>query len=157
MGWLFFNGKSKTDLVNMLTTDESTESGSRKVLAHCVRGNVLWSVVECTRKDGCIKRYIRCDLLQKSGGEWGYKGMDESVHPLYYSCPLKYLKMAPEVTNQEWRDKVRVFHRKFEIGQRVKLNYCSIPWAEIISLRPLLGTYEGSCYRLKRDLIGSVL
>jgi len=122
MGWLFFNGKSKADLINILTASESAEAGSRKVLAHCVRGNVLWSVVEFTRaQDGRVVRYIGCDLLQKSGGEWGYKGMDESVHPLYYSCPLKYLDMVPEVANQEWRDKVRAFHRRFEIGQKVVL------------------------------------
>jgi len=95
--------------------------------------------------------------LQKSEGEWGYKGMDESVHPLYYSCPLKYLDMAPEVTNQEWRDKVRAYHRKFEIGQEVELEYCSIPRAKIVSLRPFVGTYKGIFYRLKRNLIGSVL
>jgi len=156
MGWLFY-GKSKAELVADLIRSETTEAGSRKVLAHCVRGNVLWSVVECTRaQDNCVKRYIGCDLLQKSGGEWGYKGMDESVHPFYYSCPLKYLDMVPD-GNREWRDKVRAFHRKFKVGQKVELEHCSIPWAKIISLRPLLGTYEGSCYRLKRDLIGNVL
>ncbi|CDN89632.1 hypothetical protein [Hydrogenophaga intermedia] len=30
-------------------------------------------------------RYIRCDLLERSGGQWGYKSLDESMHPYYYT------------------------------------------------------------------------
>jgi hypothetical protein len=55
------------------------------------------------------RRYIGCHLLESSGGEWGYKSLDESVHPYYYSCPLRYLDMAP-VRSSEWREGVRAYH-----------------------------------------------
>jgi hypothetical protein len=31
------------------------------------------------------------------------------VHPYYYSCPLRYLDMAP-VQSFEWRERVHRFH-----------------------------------------------
>lgn len=50
-------------------------------------------------------------LVQGSGGRWGYKAMDESVHPYYFSCPKRYLTMAPEVC-PEWREKVLAHHQR---------------------------------------------
>ncbi len=51
------------------------------------------------------------DLLQSSGGKWGYKAMDESMAPYYYSCPLRYLDMAKELS-PGWREKVRAHHAR---------------------------------------------
>ena len=79
---------------------------------------MLWSVIEMTAKveglhhdlaPGQSLRYIRCDLLEGSGRQWGYKPMDESMHPFYYSCPLSYLDLAPEQSAQ-WRAGVRAYH-----------------------------------------------
>jgi hypothetical protein len=60
---------------------------------------------------GESRRYIQCDLLKGGGNGWGYKSMDESMHPYYYSCPLSYLDLAPEQC-AEWRQKVREYHRQ---------------------------------------------
>ncbi|MFO6370232.1 hypothetical protein, partial [Pseudomonas aeruginosa] len=96
---------------------------SVKVIAHALRGNVLWSVTQVTAKaDGVHRdlapgqslRYIRCDLLQRSGGQWGYKPLDESMHPYYYSCPLSYLDLAPE-QSADWRAGVRAYHAQRRI------------------------------------------
>lgn len=109
MGWyLDPTLETRKALVDDLTRTESNENRTRTCLAHCLRGNVLWSVVEYSFTDGtAAHRYIGCDLLQNGGSRgWGYKPMDESVGPYYYSCPMKYLKMVPEIANQEWRDKV---------------------------------------------------
>ncbi len=90
------------------------------VIAHALRGNVLWSVVEMTAKAegvhhdlaaGQSPRYIRCDLLERSGGQWGHKPLDESMHPYYYSCPLSYLDLAPE-QSADWRAGVRAYHAR---------------------------------------------
>ena len=119
MGW-FFSPQSRSELIAELVEPQETERASAKVIAHTLRGNVLWSVVEVTAKvegvspnlaPGQSLRYIRCDLLQRSGGQWGYKGMDESVHPYYYTCPLSYLDMAP-VQSSEWREGVRAYHAR---------------------------------------------
>ncbi|HEV2680823.1 hypothetical protein [Paraburkholderia aspalathi] len=119
MGWLFLR-QSRHELIQQLI--EPTDNGPLRsnVIAHALRGNVLWSVVHVTDQgDGALPGlthddgycYIRCDLLQRSGDQWGYKPMDESMHPYYYSCPLSYLAMAPE-QSAEWREGVRAYHAR---------------------------------------------
>jgi len=94
-------------------------------LAHCYRGGafsgVLWAVWERTfigngQQAKPVERWITCDLLrhQRDYG-WGYKDMDESMHPYQYSCPLKYLALVPIETyggNAEWREGVRAYHAR---------------------------------------------
>jgi hypothetical protein len=117
MGW-YFSSQSRSELIAKLTQSEETERASVKVIAHALRGNVLWSVAEITAKTrdvhpdlapGQSIRFIRCDLLDGSSGQWGHKPLEESMHPYYYSCPLSYLDMAPEQSRQ-WRDGVRAYH-----------------------------------------------
>ena len=117
MGW-YFSSQSRSELIAELVAPQQTERVSATVIAHTLRGNVLWSVVEMTAKvegvhrdlsPGQSLRYIRCDLLECSGGQWGYKPMDESMHPYYYSCPLSYLDLAQE-QSAAWREGVRTYH-----------------------------------------------
>ena len=110
MGWLFKAGSTRRDLIEERTKDW-TRDGAEGItvtttcLAHCYRGNVysgvLWAVWERKFvKDGQeakpTERWITCDLLrhQRDCG-WGYKDMDESMYPYYFSCPLKYLDLVP--------------------------------------------------------------
>ena len=119
MGWYFFS-PSRSALIQELIQPWSTSRGACKVIAHTLRGNVLWSVVEVTAKKegehnslpaGQLARYIRCNLLECSSGTWGFKPLDEAMHPFYYSCPLSYLDMAPEQSH-EWREGVRAYHSR---------------------------------------------
>ncbi|KSW24188.1 MULTISPECIES: hypothetical protein [unclassified Pseudomonas] len=119
MGWLF-SSRTRAELIRDLTQPEDHVHARIHVIAHTLRGNVLWSVTEVTAKTegvypdlvpGESMRYIRCDLLQRSGGEWGYKAMDESMAPYDYSCPLRYLDMAQELS-PGWREKVRAHHAR---------------------------------------------
>ena len=107
MGWYYQHG-SRKDLVDALTKDPRGPEGRCKCLAHCLRGNMLWSVW-----DSPSGRWIGCDLLHRAGdGMWGHKPMDESVHPYYYTCPLKYLELVPEVANEQWRSNVVAHHEE---------------------------------------------
>lgn len=119
MGWLF-SSRTRSELIQDLIRPEDTARASVRALVHTLRGNVLWSVIEVTAKaegvypglaPGESMRYIRCDLLQRRGGDWGYKAMDESMAPYYYSCPLRYLDMAKELS-PSWREKVRAHHAR---------------------------------------------
>lgn len=129
MGWLFKAGMSRQDLIAENTKDwERTKDDGTVIksacLAHCFRGGafsgVLWSVWERTfAKEGQptepAQRWIVCDLLRYEQGAWGYKDMDESMHPFYYSCPLKYLDLVPLEQfggNAEWRNLVRQNHAR---------------------------------------------
>ena len=137
MGWLFKSGSTRRDLIEERTKSWERESGEMLMkstcLAHCYRGNVfsgvLWSVWERTFTNDNeelqpTERWIQCDLLkyQRDYG-WGYKDMEESMHPYYYSCPRKYLEMVPLDVyggNPEWREGVREYHaRQKERRQRL--------------------------------------
>lgn len=116
MGW-YFSRQSRAQLIQELIQPQEGERAHYEVIAHALRGNVLWSVVRVTAKhDGIFglsigesTSFIRCDLLQGSGDEWGHKPLEESMHPYYYSCPLRYLDMAPEQC-RDWREGVRAYH-----------------------------------------------
>jgi hypothetical protein len=119
MGWLFTHAASKADIIRELIAPEENETRRWETIAHCVRGNVLWAVVEITcKQEHRRKRFIACNLLAREKGcGWGYKAMEESMHPYYYSCPLNYLDMAP-VANADWRSMVHSHHRARGISRR---------------------------------------
>ncbi|MFW7269205.1 hypothetical protein ACMAUO_14710 [Gluconacetobacter sp. Hr-1-5] len=119
MGW-YFSLQSREELIRELTWSETTERAFTQVLDHALHENVLWSLVRVTaRVDGVHPHlkpgdsliYIRCDLLERSGNMWGYKPLEEAMHPYYYSCPLRFLDMAPE-QSAEWRAGVRTWHEE---------------------------------------------
>lgn len=162
MGWLFKQGYDKTSLIQHLVKPEENEQRRWETLAHCVRGNVLWSVISITEKQANRSlRIIACHLLASHGDGygWGYKDMDESMHPYYYSCPLKYLEMVPDVANESWRQGVRDYHRlrNVNVGQKVALIGTTIPWVNIVSCRPLIGEHDGIRYRVPQRLLGEVI
>lgn len=116
MGWLF-TPLGKTELIHQLTRSSETPETSAQVIAFRMGKEALWSVVQVTaRQEGAIEglhagesvRLIRCDLLGCVDGKWGYKPLEESMHPYYFDCPLAFLEMAP-VRCQAWRDAVRKY------------------------------------------------
>lgn len=128
MGWLFKPGYSRKDLIRERTEDWERSGNDETVvrtscLKHCYRGGVfsgvLWSVWERTflqddNEAQPSERWITCDLLRCQQGDWGYKDMDESMHPFYYSCPLGYLVLVPIDRyggNEEWREAVQSHHQ----------------------------------------------
>lgn len=113
MGWLFTNGATKQDVIAELTRSYVTNRGKADIIAYTVIDNVIWKVIDHsdTQSGDCL-RYIACDLLESSDSGWGYKSLDESVHPLYYNCPLEYLDMVPDVMCEDWREGVRLYHQQ---------------------------------------------
>lgn len=117
MGWLYC-AATRAELIEALIKPHDGKRYHTEVIAHAVRGNVLWTVVNITAKEpnefsdmkpGERKNVIGCDLLAKYKGQWGYKNMSELMHPVYYTCPLRYLDMAP-VQSEAWREGVRAYH-----------------------------------------------
>jgi hypothetical protein len=161
MGWLFIHGSTRADIIRLCTQVEDTPETHWTTLAHCTKGNVLWTVFEVLRKrEQQTDRFISCYLMAGSRQGWGYKDFRESSGPGHYSCPLSYLDRVPE-TNAEWRQLVREHHarlsRTVAIGDTWSLPYCSIPQITITSVRPLRGCYEGTPYRVKRKQLGERL
>jgi hypothetical protein len=163
MGWLYTSGITRSELIARRTKPWENQGLSARCLEHTCVGNVLWTVWEHT-KDGKAERFIGCDLLAgHNGSGWGYKDMEESMGPCYYSCPLKYLDLVPEPDSpyaKEWRTKVREYHarraraRALKVGETVALVGCRIPEVTITSIRPLRGTYGGRLYRIPATCLG---
>ena len=151
MGYTFTSGATKKDTIAEITRDFHLQDKHYACIKRALRGQTLWSV--WTKTEGAsVERYIRCDLLRKDGDSWGHKAMSEREHPYQYSCPLGYLDLAP-ATCEEWRDKVRKFHHKPEVGERIMLQGSTIPYITVTSVKPLQGVYEGKLYRIPRGMI----
>lgn len=155
MGWLF-SEQSRNALIHERCAPWKNEHVESNVIKHSLRGNCLWKVIEHKLlPDGKVERFIALDLIQVHGREAGYKDMDESMGPYYYSCPLSYLELVPEVTNEEWRKGVRSYHarrnQKLELGQVVKLT--NNESYKLVSLRPLKGVNGGVLYRIPRRML----
>ncbi|MDA9856609.1 hypothetical protein N9D23_00690 [Rubripirellula sp.] len=135
MGWLFRQDITRKELIADRTASWERTSGETIVrsecLAHCYRGGgfsgVLWAVFERRFiNDGeevePRQRWITCDLIQyRRNSGWGYKDMDESMGPYYYSVPIKYLNMVPIDVyggNSEWRSEVMRHHEKRRAKRR---------------------------------------
>jgi hypothetical protein len=107
MGW-YFGNSSRAELLAEITVG-AVEYCERE------RGRVVWSLHPLPPEAAAaIKRYglvpgdlvINCFLIECSRQSgWGYKPMDESVGPYYWSVPLSYLDRAPAI-NAEWRTQV---------------------------------------------------
>lgn len=144
MGWLFTRGCSRKEMVARRTKawSHSTEAGMQVdsvCLAHCYRGGsfsgVLWSVWERTfKQDGAeiqpSERWITCDLLRyERDYGWGYKDMDESMHPHYFSCPLKYLNLVPIEKyggRSDWREAVQRYHARQQAKRMLRTPQFSV-------------------------------
>lgn len=140
MGWTYRYDDTKKKLIAYLTQellycidDSSVPKGYRidpnkrgEIIDSHIHGNNLWKVVSIQTRlsetsSWCeVDRYIALDLLGKDRmGNWGYKGMCESMGPYEFSCPVRFLDMVPvpkqvysdgERDNEwavAWREKVR--------------------------------------------------
>jgi hypothetical protein len=162
MGWTFTKDATRADIIaeRIRAWDNDTHAG--RTLQRCTVGNVLWTVRELTdKRTGTTERYIGCDLLERERGYgWGYKDMCESSGPFYYSCPLGYLEIVP-VACEEWREQVRAYHalrkRRLKVGTTYQLIGKTVPHVEIVSLRPLLGRFSGTTYRVSKSYIGEAV
>lgn len=107
MGWLYHDNMSKADLVENIRKDYAPGVCKTEALKSTLVGNCLWMLL---KNDSGT--FIVLYLLQGGSKEYpgyGYKDMDESMGPYFYSCPLSYLREAP-VANQSWRDGVLKHH-----------------------------------------------
>lgn len=129
MGWTFVsNIHSRKDLIQYLNKRTYSDPIDGKCIKFCVRGNVLWSIWELFNKETQItKRFIGCDLMQNGGREgWGYRDMEESCHPYYYTCPLSYFDLVPlegsniEGIEEDSLNSIKTFREKCKQYQEEK-------------------------------------
>jgi hypothetical protein len=109
MGWTFgYAGPAEIRRDLKLFADRTLKVVAQAATCY---GRHLWTLYEM----GSGRRFVHFDLIEKRGGDWGVKSMDESTGPLYYDCPLALLDGASAPSNEHakaWREKVRDLHAK---------------------------------------------
>ena len=135
MGWLFpYHTQSKKDIISEITNNNN-------IVKHCIRGNCLWTIMDVSEHSRTYEKIIVLYLLgTESQGNWGYKDMDESMGPLYYSCPISWFNET-DVMNQDWRDRVleiykekslqRTFKKFLKVGTKLYLKETTIEYVYI--------------------------
>lgn len=131
MGWYGTYGTTRKEMIASICKDWEKDGRGVNYIAKQYKGasfkGVLYVVGQpwSTAFDGLHvenieDRFITVYLLEfrrdkTYGDSWAYKGMDESVHPYYYSCPKKYLNMVPTVQNAEWRKSVNLYWDRLRV------------------------------------------
>jgi hypothetical protein len=174
MGWLFTMGYTKQRLVAERVKTQENESARWEYPKHRLVGSCLWKVcIKTDRETGMKESYICLDLIksQKNYG-YGYKDMDESMGPCYYTCPLSFFAIVPcpddNSNAAEWRQAVRQYHAEV---QAQKLRHAAIKPGETYSLikskipfviitrkegKKIIGSYMGAAYRIPLKMIGEL-
>ena len=116
MGWTSSTEwETKKDLTEYLRRQwDRVESPTRRVIRQCVKGRVLYQVVEMEQGH----RFIAVNLLEKDGTGWAYKDLTEDDGPNDATCPVKYIDLADEaippegLSNyaKEFRERCRLHH-----------------------------------------------
>jgi hypothetical protein len=103
-----FGWKTRDEIVAYATSQDFWSKGV-VILATRVVGSHVWQAIQL--QDG--RRMVSLVLILHGGGEWGYKGMDETMGPVYYDCPLSLLELVGDPIGSyavAWREKVRAYH-----------------------------------------------
>jgi len=137
MGWSwYFPDAMKTRKALVADLLANFEAGPGRDTVRCLRScykgavhsGVLWSLWERTAAGGTlVGRFVACHLIRhrnsSEGRVWGYKGMDMSQGPRYYSCPLAYVDacspyIQPHTHAWSWALGVRLWWRAAGLGFR---------------------------------------
>lgn len=126
MGWTYqsaYGEKNKKTLM----TNELEHYGDLKVLKATVKGSVYYAACTNTQHPGEVWAIV-C-LVRLDRGDWGYKDMDETMHPYYYDCPKSILDLLTPTTNEnalKWRAMCRQPKQESVIQRLNKLPIGSI-------------------------------
>lgn len=178
MGWTFIRGATKQEVIDECLTRKPFnyvgKSVYDRVLDKSVQGSALWVVFERTITDPAtgapaqVERWIALFLLQANQGCYGYKDMDEGAGPYTYSCPLRFLDLAPEA-NAEWRENVRAYwaakarvrkiRKELKVGTRLKLKGSRISEVTVTRIEgtKVYGLSGNSYYRIPPRLIDDII
>lgn len=93
MGWYYGNGSKKELIAELL----------EGAIDSSVQSNIVYTV----HKNSKGENYIRIDKLSCFNKKWGYKPMDESMYPFYFTCPERILAQSTQESGEKWRTECR--------------------------------------------------
>lgn len=130
---------TRKDMVRYIKQDYFSGSDGYQLLDASQAGNHLWCLVRHPKG----YRFIVMFLLSGRKGEgWGYKAMDESTHPYYYTCPEHLLEQSEDASESgtRWRETCRQV-RKEQAARKA--------WAKTLQWGDTLRYFRG--YRLNQE------
>lgn len=119
MGWTWYNAThyKKGNVDRKAECDEQlnweTENRKNRVLKSAMVGSTYYGAVESTLNSGERTVFGVVFLTSTNNRDYynfGYKDMDETMHPYYYDCPNSILELLTETDNENartWREKCR--------------------------------------------------
>lgn len=122
MGWLYsYNWQSQKEVEEHLIVQ--IEQAGYKVLDK----SSCWGEFYALREHPNGQRNIFVALIKGTKpsrykcGEFGYKNMDESVHPYAYNCPERLLAKSTDQSEHaiEWREKCRKLRKEKRLQTKV--------------------------------------
>ncbi len=155
MGWSFGCTSKKQQVAELLAHTGSVRT--RTVLKHSLKGNVLWTVEEIgPAPDGSqgSVRFIGCYLFKYTCGMWGYKGLEESMEPYYYTVPTGYFSLVPETepgTKPAWRKEI-IERRRIEKMVRLR----QIPMGQVWCCRYGRADFQVTGYHGHTQVVGCI-
>lgn len=116
MGWIFAHKKEGESIKSFLEKDLNyhRDNGEYGKVLDCAVINLrtAYLAFEIGNLNNATKEIIGvvCALSYKNNDyhNFGFKDIDETMHPYYYDCPEKILKMLTPTENEhanKWRDK----------------------------------------------------
>jgi len=161
MGWLFpHECITKQSLVDLVIGNWKTAGYDIQATKKVGKG--LWILGTPAMSSYPIIAFY---LMERQQGTWGYKDMDESMHPYYYDCPMDWLEKAP-VVSQPWRDGVHAHHKKklelatkkilanatYKVGGSWRFGGMPCTSVHVTSLKPFRGLCNGWVVRIPRKM-----
>ncbi len=122
MGYTFINKENRMKMFDFFSNEFNNENDNIKftVLACKTVNKVAYLAVEKINKitgEKLIFAVVCIISYAKDYYNFGYKDIDEFMHPYYYECPDKILNMLTPTENESaklWREKCRENNHKIE-------------------------------------------
>lgn len=131
MGTTFFPGiERKTDIIKQIRSEISPDA----VIATAVVGSNFWAALKTTTNES----YVFLFRLVRDGKDWGYKVIDETMHPFYYNCPISLLNKTTSEAKEKlpWRVEMRRLY-----GEK-KVKKTPIKTGDLVTVRGAKGIFK---------------
>ena len=106
MGWTFPHSTTTKARLKEEILSDYRHHPNWKILKTALVGSCFWMALHSLKTD---EKFIVLYLMEKHDGVYGYKDMDETMHPFFYNCPLSLLDLTTSPKNEAnpWRRAMR--------------------------------------------------
>jgi len=110
MGWWFHNSdyrKPNGDIDRKAEMDSVVIDEGFQLIKSALVGVIYYAAIKDNNSNNVFGFIAITTSDKKNGYNFGYKGIDETMGPFFYNCPISILKLLTPTDNEEakyWRD-----------------------------------------------------